>query len=95
MTKWSVGIKTEGDRMIEIEEVVELADAVAIYNGIATGIEQMGYGAQIVVTARTREEAITVGTEIFDKCVATAGLPRYPIVHAEAISEDEDEEYEL
>jgi hypothetical protein len=92
--KWSVGIKAEGDRLIEREEVVELADAVAIYSGIATGIDTMGYGAQIVVEAPTRAKAIEIGTDIFEKAVATAGLPAFPIVHTEAISEAEDEEYE-
>ena len=95
MTKWSIGIKTEGDRLIEREEIVELADAVAIYSGIATGIETMGYGAQIVVEAPDRAKAIEMGTEIFEKAAAMAGLPTFPIVHTEAISEDEDEEYEL
>lgn len=91
--KWSVGIKAEGDRLIERDEVVELADAVSIYCGIATGIDTMGYGAQIVVEAETREDAISLGTEIFEKAAATAGLPAFPITHTEAISEDEDEEW--
>lgn len=90
-TKWSVGIKTEGDRLIERDEVVELADAVSTYSGIATGIDTMGYGAQIVVEADTREDAISLGTEIFEKAAAVAGLPPFPITHTEAISEDEEE----
>ena len=95
MIKWSVGIKAEGDRLMERDEIVELADAVAIYQGIATGIEQMGYGAQIVVEAPDREAAVHLAHEIFQKAVATAGLPAWPITHTESISEDEDEEFEL
>ena len=93
--KWSVGIKTEGDRLIERDEVVELADAVSTYSGIATGMDSMGYGAQIVVVADTREDAIRLGTEIFEKAAATAGLPYFPITHTEATSEEEDEEWDL
>lgn len=89
--KWSVEIKTEGDRCLEREEIVELADAVSTYSGIATGMNQMGYGAQIVVVGRTREEAILQGLEIFDKAVATAGLPVFPITHTAATSEEDDE----
>ena len=36
--RWSVGIEVEGDRVLSREEVVELADAVAATDGIATGI---------------------------------------------------------
>lgn len=90
-TRWSVGIKTEGDRLIEREEVVELADAVATHCGIATGIDTMGYGAQIVVEAETREDAVRLGTEVFEKAVATAGLPPFPITYTEVLSEDDEE----
>ena len=30
--RWSVSLQTEGDREIQLEEVVELADAVAQYD---------------------------------------------------------------
>lgn len=88
--RWSVGIETEGDRVLSREEVVELADAVATSSGIATGIGTSRYGAQLLVQAGTRDEAITKATEEFVRAVATAGLPVYPIVRVEAISEDED-----
>ncbi len=51
--RWSVGIEAEGDRILTREEVVELADAVAASNGIATGIGTSRYGAQLVVEADT------------------------------------------
>lgn len=91
---WSVSIRTEGDRLMEREEIVELADVVAIYNGIATGMGQPGYGAQIIVEAVNRDEAISRGTRIFKEAAATAGLPEFPIVHAEAITEEEDAEFD-
>lgn len=91
LIRWSVGIEAEGDRIIEREEVVELADAVAPINGIATGIGTNRYGAQVLVFADSREDAIERGKEHFVNAVQKAGLPVYPIVRVEAVSEDEDE----
>jgi hypothetical protein len=85
-----VGIETEGDRVLSREEVVELADAVAASSGIATGIGTNRYGARLVVQAATRDEAIERATGEFARAVAKAGLPVYPIVRVEAVSEDED-----
>jgi hypothetical protein len=90
MMRWSVGIEAEGDRIIQAEEVVELADAVATCGGIATGIGTNRYGAQVVVLADTRDEAIAKGTRQFTAAVAKAGLPVFPIVRVEAVNEDED-----
>jgi len=90
LMRWSVGIEAEGDRIMKIEEVVELADAVAPISGIATGIGTNRYGAQVVVFADNREDAIAKGKEHFASAVQKAGLPVYPIVRVEAISEDED-----
>jgi hypothetical protein len=88
--RWSVGIEAEGDRIMKLEEVVELADAVAPMDGIATGIGTNRYGAQVVVLADCRDEAIAKGKEHFADAVQKAGLPVYPIVRVEAISEEED-----
>jgi hypothetical protein len=90
--RWSVGIETEGDRVLSREEVVELADAVATSSGIATGIGTNRYGAQLLVDASTRGEAIEKARAEFARAVATAGLPVYPIVRAEAVGEHEDAE---
>jgi hypothetical protein len=90
--RWSVGIEAEGDRVLSREEVVELADAVAASHGIATGIGTTRYGAQLVVEAGGREEAIEKATAEFTAAAARAGLPAYPVVRAEAVSEDEDED---
>ncbi len=56
--RWSVGIEAEGDRVLTREEIVELGDAIAASNGIATGIGTSRYGAQLVVEAASRDEAI-------------------------------------
>lgn len=89
--RWSVGIETEGDRALGRAEIVELADAVAPGGGIATGVGSNRYGAQLIVLASTREEAIEKATGEFEKAVAKAGLPVFPIVRVEAVDEDEDE----
>lgn len=89
--RWSVGIEAQGDRVLSREEVVELADAVAACNGIATGIGSDRYGAQLIVDASSREEAIGKATEVFVAAAAAAGLPPAPVVRTEAIGEDEEE----
>ncbi len=88
--RWSVGVEAEGDRVLTREDVVELADAVAASHGIATGIGRTRYGAQLVIEAGTREEAIEKATVELRQAAARAGLPPGPVVRAEAISEDED-----
>lgn len=90
--RWSVGIQAEGDQVLSREEVVELADAVAEYQGIASGIGSTVYGAQLVVEAGSRDEAIEEGKLRFARAVTRAKLPDGQIVRVEAISEaDEDE----
>ncbi len=88
--RWSVGLEAEGDRVFSREEVVELADAVAASDGIASGIGTNRYGARMVVVADSREDAIAAATEVFVAAAATAGLPAAPIVAAEAVSEAEE-----
>lgn len=95
LMRWSVGIEAEGDRIMKIDEVVELADAVAPMSGIATGIGTNRYGAQVIVFANGREEAIKKGKEQFASAVRKAGLPVYPIVRVEVISEEEDDAADL
>jgi hypothetical protein len=90
--RWSVGIETEGDRVLSREEVVELADAVASSSGIATGIGTNRYGAQLLVEAGTRDEAVEKARAEFARAVAQAGLPAYPIIRVEAMGEDEEAE---
>ena len=90
--RWSVGIEAELGRITTREEVVELADAVAASNGIATGIGTTHYGAQLLVEAASRDEAIESATEQFRQAAVRAGLPVAPVTRAEAISEAEDED---
>jgi hypothetical protein len=89
--RWSVGIEAQGDRVLSRDEIVELADAVAACNGIATGIGTDRYGAQLIVDAVSRDEAVRTATEIFQAAAAAAGLPAAPVVRTEAVSEDEDD----
>jgi hypothetical protein len=88
--RYSISLHAEGDREVSLEEVVELADAVASLNGIASGYGTMGYGAQIVVEAADSDSAVDLALEKFADAVAKTSLPAWPVVRAESISEDED-----
>ena len=83
----------EGDRVLTHEEIVELADAVAAHEGIASGIGSMSYGAQLVVQAASSDEAVDVAMAAFTAAAAHAGLPPGPVTRAETISEDEELDY--
>lgn len=88
--RFSVSLTAEGDREMTLAEVVELADAVAPLGGIASGAGSYGYGAQIVIDAPDPDSAVDLALEAFALAVARAGLPSWPVVHAETVSEDED-----
>ena len=88
--RYSVSLQAEGDREVTLEEVVELADAVAPLNGIASGYGTYGYGAQIVVEADNSDAAVDLALEQFAQAVATTSLPAWPVVHAASVGEDED-----
>ena len=85
-----MGIEAEGDEVLTREQVVDLADAAAATDGIATGIGTTRYGARLIVEAASREEAIEKATEEFWRAVRKARLRPAPLVRTEAISEDED-----
>jgi hypothetical protein len=87
---WSVMLQASGDRSMTHEQIVELADAVAPAQGIASGIGSEAYGVQLVVEAADREEAIALGRLLFAEAVAIAGLPDWPVSAEDAISEDEE-----
>jgi hypothetical protein len=88
--QWSVSAQAAGDRALTREEIVELADAVAPNGGVASGIGQTAYGAQLLVEAETREEALARGEAIFTAAAARAGLPAWQVSAITALSEDED-----
>jgi hypothetical protein len=88
--KFSVSLYAEGDREIELAEVVEFADAVAIYSGIATGAGTMTYGAQLLVEAPNSDIAVDKAIEIFAKAALVAKMPDWPVSKAETMTEDQD-----
>ena len=88
--RWSVSVAAEGDRVISHEEVLELADAVAVAGGIASGIGTTSFGAQLIVEADDREAAVRRGTDEFVRAAARAGLPPWPVSRADAISEADE-----
>ena len=83
-------MQAQAGRVVTREEVVELADAIAPSGGIATGIGTDRYGAQLVVRAESREEAIEKAAAELARAAATAGLPAGPVVRTDASSEAED-----
>ncbi len=93
--RWSVTLIAEGDREMTREEIVELADAVSLLEGVASGIGTTTYGAQIVVDAEGRHEAVELASREFASAAATAGLPPWPITGAEIVSEAEDEMHDV
>ena len=91
--RYSVSIVAEGDREIELAEIVELADAVASLEGVASGMGSMSYGAQIVVDAEDSDAAVDAAIPLFLDAARRAGLPEWPVTRAETMSEfDELEE---
>jgi hypothetical protein len=93
--RWSVGVEAEGDQVMTHDQILELADAVAGHNGVATGIGQQRYGAQVVVDADNRTLAELRAKEVFSHAVNEAGLPLWPISKCEALSEEEDAEPDM
>lgn len=89
MVQWSVGMEATGDVIMKPEQIVELADRVAIYSGIATGIGNASYGVKIIVRADTREQAIEIATGYFREAAIGAGLPLWPVTTIEAAHEYE------
>ncbi|MCH7789341.1 MAG: hypothetical protein IH940_07845 [Acidobacteria bacterium] len=93
--KWSVSIEADGDRILELDEIVALADAVSTMEGIASGIGKMSYGAQVVIEAETSDEAVNLAVPAFIQAAEVAQLPAWPVARAEVIGfEDEFEEDE-
>jgi hypothetical protein len=88
--RWSVTVVAEGERLLTREEIVELADAVAAHEGIASGIGTSTYGAQLVIEAATEEAAVEAGVAALEAAARQAGLPAWPVSRAEVISEDDD-----
>jgi hypothetical protein len=87
MTQWSVGIEASGDVIMEREQILELADQVAVHSGIVSGIGNTCYGARLLVDANSREEAIEKASEYFREAAIGAGLPLWPVTAIEAASE--------
>ena len=88
--RWSVGVEAQGDRVLTREEVVELADAVAASNGIATGIGTDRYGAQLIVEAGHPRGSDREGHRGAAPGRGAGRPAPGPVVRAEAVSEDED-----
>lgn len=85
-----MSLRAEGDRVLSLEEIVALADAVAPMGGIASGMGTTTYGAQLVVDAGSAEEAINLAVPAFEEAAALANLPTWPLMDVNVLSEDEE-----
>ena len=88
--RWSVSLRAEGDRLLALEEIVALADAVAPMEGIASGIGTMTYGAQLVIEADSADEAVNLAVPAFEQAASLAELSAWPLTGAEVVGEDEE-----
>ena len=88
--KWSVSLQAEGDRVLELDEIVEFADAVAPLGGIASGIGTTAYGAQLTIEADSAIEAVDLAVPAFQAAAAQAELPVWPISHTDVVGEDQE-----
>ena len=85
-----MSLRAEGDRVLSLEEIVALADAVAPMGGIASGMGTTTYGAQLVVDAGSAEEAVKLAVPAFEEAAALANLPTWPLMDVNILSEDEE-----
>lgn len=92
--RWSISLVAEGDRVVELAEIVELADAVAALGGVASGVGSMSYGAQIVVEAPSADAAVDRAVPLFVDAATRAGLPAWPVTRADVIGEDDEDDDE-
>ena len=88
--RWSVSLVADGHRVVTHDEIVELADAVAVDQGIASGIGTATYGAQLVIEAATEEKAVEVAVATLEAAARQAGLPAWPVHRAGVIGEEDD-----
>ena len=88
--KFSVSLVAHGDREMTLEEIVELADAVAPLSGIASGMGTTSYGAQIMVESDNSADAVLEGRKLFEAAVDKTSLPKWEVTDADTMSEDED-----
>jgi hypothetical protein len=91
--QWSVGIEVaggDGAEVMTLERIGDLADAVAVDGGIASGIGRPSYGVTVLVEAESRESALARATEILRSAARTAALPDWPVSRVEVVSEEEE-----
>jgi hypothetical protein len=85
--RWSVVVEARGDRVVTLDEVVELADAVAGAGGVASGVGTSTYAARIVVEAGTGDAAAKLALSEFVAAASRAGLPGWPASVVDLVSD--------
>ena len=90
--RWSVSVVAEGDRVMSARRSSSSRTRWPAAVAWPAGSGATGTARRSWSFADDRDEAIEKGRAAFAEAVAKAGLPDFPIVHVEAVSEDEDTE---
>jgi hypothetical protein len=85
-----VSVRADGDRDMGIEEITDLADAVAGHGGVAAGIGGPSYGVQVVVEADGPREAAERASALLVAAARRAGLPAWEVADVHVVSEEMD-----
>lgn len=91
MDWWSVYIETRGEdpELVTDDVLGDFVTALVPHSGIATGGGgHRAWGARISVQALSPTDAVAQAADIVTRLGATAALPAWPVVHAEATRED-------
>lgn len=92
---WDVTIEAEGDEIVDVLTTDALDDFLevlaenspVIIAPATSGSMPMRYGADLSVAATTIDEAVYNALNRFHEAVMKVGLPEWPIVKVEAITE--------
>jgi hypothetical protein len=91
---WKISLEASGVGDTDLEErVTELGDLLQPYGGaVAFKPHEPQYGAEFSIGQPDLDaaSALSFGTELFRDCAASAGLPGWPIVHAEVTRVSQD-----
>jgi hypothetical protein len=89
---WTVTIEMAAPHSVEAEvsqaAVVSMASSLARYAGVVSS-EPGRIMATLTVVGTSPARAVAAGEVIMREAVAVAGLPRWPVVHAEVMTVEE------
>ena len=95
--EWEVHLEAAGDGSVDEERLVDLLEHLSDFGASVTGspeepIDGKGrYGATFAVAADSPVQAVVTSCETFMSAAKKAGLPDWPIVRVEVMTEEEFE----